>query len=1396
MEENPNQGYESRGDAMEYMKEAMKNGEIGSESNLWNVAKKYGFTWDTAKLIDADADTYNEYADALAKWIATREDWFKQNDDGDDRTDDGYSFKGTENFIKDVEAAVQANAELQSLLTWDYDEDTGTFNFDFDNKNWDKIIEHLSKSKELIGLTSDEWSDMLIQVGQYFAIKWGNADDIRDHILEVANSSMNATTKIDLMTASVETYVEKALGTDLDFSSLTYASINALDCDDSIKKLLRTYLTLKQSLDDPLRVDPLGLNSQNASITTLMSSLSQLGVKYEITKGTLSNPIRINITATDLITELREKGWDDEKISSYLQTLSENAKTLGITIDGKIRMNQEEIDAAIAKSKDIPETENTTYTIDGTGQTVLAIMKDDWDYITKDKSTTYTLHEKTIREVEDKGSTRIPLNNSPSNIFSQVSWAEGTAHAEGSWGASRTETALTGELGPEILVRNGRWTTVGEKGAEFTQVKKGDIIFNHKQSEQLLKNGYVTGRGKLHGGAFASGTAFADGGGTFSRYEFSGSGGYREYDVNGYLVDSFGDLSGALSDAADSVGEFEETIDWIEIRMEELDEVLGLYSAHLENAATYDNNGKAKNDIINDMINVNKDIAANANAGAEYYKNYAEKYLVGMSKELADAARNGAISITEFTKEQDEATVKAIQNYRDFAQKSADLTQKAVETIAEIRNLAIQKIDNFQDYGSAKTNIEDLQTEKLQNMVDYLETKGEIPASAYYGTNGGNAASSTGMFENSYKKKEYWSDVFDDMQKAFDEAVQTGRIQVGTVEWYEQIAKLYEVQAEIDAATIEIEEFQNAINDLYWENFDQLINRIGYLKDETQSLIDLMDHEDMVITPETEDGWGADDVKWTEEGLASLGLYAQQMEIAEYTAKQYAEAIDDLTRDYKSGLYSENEYLEKLNELKSAQYDSIEAYYDAQDAIRDLQEARVDAIKNGIEKEVDAYEKLINKKKEALSAEKDLHDFQKQSAEQSKNIAQIERQLAALANDHSMAAMAKKRQLEAELAEAKAEQEDLYYDRSIENQQTALDKELDSFKEQKDAEIQKWDEYLENVELLVTESLGIVQENAAGIGQTLTDKATEYNLTVSDAITKPWADGSLAVSDYQTTFDTAMSSTMDQLEALKASWQGVIDKMIEAGNASVNLANKQNAEYAVAKKQETTQNAVSNTTQQNTTKTEDTKPSNTRSEKDYYGVALAIWQDSAYYGWGRGKTGDNNLKAKGFDPYKVQEIINKIGEDGYIRNGSWRGKYHGISDLSPYHINRFAKGTTGVGKDQWALIDELGDELVMHASGGKLTFLTKGSAVIPHDISENLMTLGSMDPQDMLDRNRPAINAPHIVNNEININMNIAEVVHVDRVDHDTLPDLTKAVRKEMDSYMSKVNNAIRSKVR
>lgn len=80
---------------------------------------------------------------------------------------------------------------------------------------------------------------------------------------------------------------------------------------------------------------------------------------------------------------------------------------------------------------------------------------------------------------------------------------EGTALATGNWAVQSDEqSALVGEEGFEIIVRNGRFFTVGNTGAEMFPIKKGDIVFNHEQSVNLLKNGHISGRGK----AYADGT--------------------------------------------------------------------------------------------------------------------------------------------------------------------------------------------------------------------------------------------------------------------------------------------------------------------------------------------------------------------------------------------------------------------------------------------------------------------------------------------------------------------------------------------------------------------------------------------------------------------------------------------------------------------------------------------------------------------------------------------------------------------------------------------------------------------------------------------------------------------------------------------------------------------------
>lgn len=952
----------------------------------------------------------------------------------------------------------------------------------------------------------------------------------------------------------------------------------------------------------------------------------------------------------------------------------------------------------------------------------------------------------------------------------------GTAFSGGSWGAPKTETALTGELGPEILVRNGKWTTVGENGAEFTQVKKGDIIFNHKQSEQLLKNGYVTGRGK----AYAGGTAYAG-----AVHPWLGGMGNIDNDWQNitpilWNTATNGEhLADALDDAADSVNDFEETIDWIEIRMEELDESLSLLGAHLENATNYSD----KNDIIDEMIEVNGQIYKNAKSGAEYYQNYANKYLEGMSKELADAARDGSIAITEFTKEQDEATVNAIQNYRDFAQKAADLTQQAVETITEVRELYIQKIDNAEHSGKVKADVEASQTEKLQNAVDFDETRGLITDPNYYAA----------MMENSERTIAYLTAARNEMQAEFDKAVRDGQLIVGGDQWYEELDKLYQIDAEIDEANAELEEFQNAINDIYWEAFDELIARFDYISEETQGLIDLMSELDMVSKPDNDDGWNADDVEWTKEGLATLGLHAQELERAEEKAKAYAVAIDELTAEYKAGHYSESEYYEKLNELTQGQYDAIKAAQEEKEAIVELNEARVDAIKEGIEKEIEAYEKLIDKKKEELETEKDLHGFQKGVAEQQKSIADIQRKLAALSADSSASAIAKRKQLEAELIEAQAALEETYYDRSIENQQNALDKELEYFQEEKDAEIEKWEKYLEDVETVVTESLNIVQANATEIGNTLTEKTQEYNLTVSDAVLSPWRDGVLAIDEYTTKFGDSVSSTTAQLDTIRAKWQEVKEELAAANveadkyyskqaatasGPSVAEINKENANYIKATKTPTPAPAPS---------TNNNKNNNTSQAKAAPSVGGTVTVKKTATNFSS-KSG--NARMASFVPGGSYTVYQVDGNQILIgRNGVYTG-WVNKTDLQGY-----AKGAISVDEDQFAWLDELGEELqFVPGANGRLEYVKKGTGIVPADLTKRLIDL-AMNPQEMLDRNRPQITpSKSVINNnmEFNVDASVGTLLHVDHLDGNNPDEVIKIVDKAWEKKMQGLNSAIK----
>ena len=92
----------------------------------------------------------------------------------------------------------------------------------------------------------------------------------------------------------------------------------------------------------------------------------------------------------------------------------------------------------------------------------------------------------------------------------------GNAYASGTWGLKHDEpNSLVGELGTEIVVRDGQYFTVDSP--TVMDLEKDDIVFNHKQTEEILKNGKksvidkLSKQGKsvyskITGNAFAEGT--------------------------------------------------------------------------------------------------------------------------------------------------------------------------------------------------------------------------------------------------------------------------------------------------------------------------------------------------------------------------------------------------------------------------------------------------------------------------------------------------------------------------------------------------------------------------------------------------------------------------------------------------------------------------------------------------------------------------------------------------------------------------------------------------------------------------------------------------------------------------------------------------------------------------
>lgn len=242
------------------------------------------------------------------------------------------------------------------------------------------------------------------------------------------------------------------------------------------------------------------------------------------------------------------------------------------------------------------------------------------------------------------------------------------AHASGNVTIPRDEKALVNELKkPESIVRDGVWSII-PGGAHIEQLKKGDIIFNGEQTEQLIKHGKIAGHGK----AYANGTvsnnsitptpisvAYTDGSWVFGdtgNGNIGGTGGRPKPSSSSNKKSS--KKKSSNSSSSDNAKEFEEALDWIEIKIDRIERKI----KNLERVAgsafeTYANRSKA---LAEQMGEVSNEITVQQQAYERYLQ---QANSISLSDDYKTQVQNGTIDISTIT---DEDLKKNIDDYKQW----------------------------------------------------------------------------------------------------------------------------------------------------------------------------------------------------------------------------------------------------------------------------------------------------------------------------------------------------------------------------------------------------------------------------------------------------------------------------------------------------------------------------------------------------------------------------------------------------------------------------------------------------------------------------------------------------------------------------------------------------------
>jgi hypothetical protein len=656
--------------------------------------------------------------------------------------------------------------------------------------------------------------------------------------------------------------------------------------------------------------------------------------------------------------------------------------------------------------------------------------------------------------------------------------------------------------------------------------------------------------------------------------------------------------------------------------------------------------------------------------------------------------------------------------------------------------------------------------------------------------------------------------LLDSQKKAAEAHLKT--LTEGSEEWWEVANTLNDIESELDDVTASILDLQDAIAEIDTYKFEEFNTRLDNLVSKLDTIVNL-------IAPNGEEDWFDDEGQWTEKGVAVLGKNVQALEFykqglaeTEKELNKYNQTYSENTKAYYEGLgiHSEQEWYDKTEELISQQYDFAESISDTEQSIVDMYESNIDAIEEYTETLIDSYSDYIDSVKEALDAERDLYDFKKNVQKQSKDIAAIERRIASLSGSTNASDIAERRKLEAELYESRESLNDTYYDHArsaqdeaLSAEQTAYEESMTKFVEGLRTSLEQasldMDLFLGNVTAMVSLNAGTILteyqntgleldpalttpwvnaknavKNYSGDALGLMNQWTQggffstFPETVKGSLTSPWTAGSTAANAFKTSVSTVMNNVVSNISTNVKTASGELSKLYQ----QIKDTEKRASEAKVV-----VDNSNTNNNNQN----------NNNSPKKYRATATL-------------KIGTKTLTATG-----ISETESGAISLAKTNMASEYHKYYTALDYDDAKIytmwshnkarvkasaSQYAKGITGTTRDEWAITDEpkFGDELVLvPGKDGNLSFMRKGTGVVPADMTQRLFELAQIPTSDLMNKNLTAI-VPNITKNDFKNEFNFESLVHVDTVDSDTLPKLEKMVDKKIDDFSKALNYSLK----